>query len=1225
MRLSFFCGSFVMLPIILLGTSPTSYTVSLSTDSASSSGGATGDLRYTLNQILNYQAQGESAGAEGITIVFESGVTSIALSNYLPPINLFPTYDTITIGNGSSSETVTISGGSSYRPFFIAQGDVTLQNLTLTDGNAQGGSGGSGGGGGGGGGGGLGAGGAIFIDSATVTLDNVIFTSNNATAGLGASGYYGGGGGMGGQGNTTAGGGGGGVVGNGGNGSVLGGGGGGSFGAGANGSGLNAGGGGGSAIIGGNGGNGAASGATGGHVSGYVFGGGGGGNATGSSGTGGGTGGGAGVSKGGGGGGGYDGSNGSSHAGGMGGVGGGGGGAGGSGGTGGAGGHGGGGGGGCYQTGVTATGGNGGYGGGGGGGGVVSGASGGSGGFGGGGGGIIEGGNGGNGGFGGAGGCGEVSGGNGGFGAGGGGGGAGSGGSGGVGGVVGFASEVTTPSGGDGAGMGGAIFVNTGTIQFTGNCSTASGTVSNNSGNGIAIGTDLFVVTGGTLSFTPGTGNTITLAGTIGDDSVNSIPSGEAWTPGTGSGAILTMAGPGTLVLEGENTYAGGTTLSSGTLSIESEGNIGGSSAALTLGGGTLSTTGNVSTSGSISVTGNAEIATGDGFTTTLSGTVTGSNGNTLTLSGGTNSLSQVAVNGSDVFTIAGNLGGSSSLTKTGTGTLLFTGTSSYTGTITVSEGQCTVNGTMPGNVSAQSGTTINGHGTVQGILSVGSGANLRPGNSIGTITVGTLDLDPNAITNIEFDDITSSLVQVTGVANLAGTLNLIQDAGSYASSGSYEILSAGTLNGMFDQITGGLPGYSFQLKYLGNNVYLDYIFGSATTIATEGLTGNILKFANYLNESAPASSEYFELTILSGLALNNALNSASPARNAFGPFVTGQTLFSLSRIVNDYLGNQRFLKHNNATEISSAVFLPEMDNLYAYNSKRCFAPAHKPAHEPAPMTVWTSGFADFSHQAKESQNPAFNFISEGLLIGFDYEGISYNRMGCSLGYAHSQIYDQDHMGGANIPYYFGSLYGSFSLNQFYLQTAFWAVFHQIHGHRNIAYPGVDTKAKGTSNGWQIDPHIELGYDIKRSWSTIEPYAAFDWAVNWEGSFKEHGAGDLNMRQKSNTSSMLQSEAGVRFYQSICKSYGRFGCREGASYMNRVPFGTGKITTAIVGSSAFVTLQSFTKVQNLGAINIDFFAELGKKQDILVTLGYEGQFGSSYIFNEVLLNILKRF
>lgn len=197
------------------------YVVNVGTDASVSSGGSgsgtTGELRYVLNQILNNQAQGLD-GSDIIAVTFTVG--SVTLSNHLPPINLFDTYNTITIGNSSGSP-VSINGGGTfsgeitsggYRPFFIRQGNVTLQNLDITNCTAQGGNGSEGGGGG------MGAGAAVFIDTATVNFNNVTFSSNSAIAGRGAalfSGIGGGGGGLGGNGGNNLGGGGG-IVGSGG-------------------------------------------------------------------------------------------------------------------------------------------------------------------------------------------------------------------------------------------------------------------------------------------------------------------------------------------------------------------------------------------------------------------------------------------------------------------------------------------------------------------------------------------------------------------------------------------------------------------------------------------------------------------------------------------------------------------------------------------------------------------------------------------------------------------------------------------------------------------------------------------------------------------------------------------------------------------------------------------------------------------------------------------------
>lgn len=106
---------------------------------------------------------------------------------------------------------------------------------------------------------------------------------------------------------------------------------------------------------------------------------------------------------------------------------------------------------------------------------------------------------------------------------------------------------------------------------------------------------------------------------------------------------------------------------------------------------------------------------------------------------------------------------------------------------------------------------------------------------------------------------------------------------------------------------------------------------------------------------------------------------------------------------------------------------------------------------------------------------------------------------------------------------------------------------------------------------------------------------------------------------------MFELETGVRLYQSIEKSTRIFGFKEEAGYIYRNPFDTGRVSSAIFGSPDFVTLTSFTKVQNLGFINATFFAQVGDRRDLMVSAGYEGQFGSDYIFNQVMLKISKSF
>jgi hypothetical protein len=121
--------------------------------------------------------------------------------------------------DGSGAPGLVIDGGDAVRPFVVAGGAaLTLESLTLTGGNAQGGAGGVSEGGTGGGAAGLG--GAVLVDGSTFTAQGCTFVNNQATGGHegnqspgGSIGGGGGGGlgGAGGAGNSRQGGAGGGL------------------------------------------------------------------------------------------------------------------------------------------------------------------------------------------------------------------------------------------------------------------------------------------------------------------------------------------------------------------------------------------------------------------------------------------------------------------------------------------------------------------------------------------------------------------------------------------------------------------------------------------------------------------------------------------------------------------------------------------------------------------------------------------------------------------------------------------------------------------------------------------------------------------------------------------------------------------------------------------------------------------------------------------------------
>ncbi|WP_073073870.1 DUF4347 domain-containing protein [Phormidesmis priestleyi] len=171
------------------------------------SDGGVGSLRDAISQANNL------AGAD--TITFDATTFATAQTIRLQS-ELVINSDVSITGTGQSNLTINGDANNSgtndvgdVRALFINSGTVTLQDLAVAGGRAQGGKGGDGYKGGGGG---AGLGGGLLVNNGNVTLNRVVFNDNRAIGGQGGAGVIsqtysgGGGGGVSGNGSNTSGG-----------------------------------------------------------------------------------------------------------------------------------------------------------------------------------------------------------------------------------------------------------------------------------------------------------------------------------------------------------------------------------------------------------------------------------------------------------------------------------------------------------------------------------------------------------------------------------------------------------------------------------------------------------------------------------------------------------------------------------------------------------------------------------------------------------------------------------------------------------------------------------------------------------------------------------------------------------------------------------------------------------------------------------------------------------
>jgi hypothetical protein len=275
-------------------------------------------------------------------------------------------------------------------------------------------------------------------------------------------------------------------------------------------------------------------------------------------------------------------------------------------------------------------------------------------------------------------------------------------------------------------------------------------------------------------------------------------------------------------------------------------------------------------------------------MSTAGTGYTPGAGAPTATLAGGvggtvTAVVSQLTLTGNNILggdgnlTINAQINGAGGFSTIGSGTLLLTGSETYTGSTNVNSGVFAVNGSLAaasvvtvGGVSGTGTPTLGGGnevglvsptytlgtlalkvygssatvGNIQGAVTI-NGANggaagiLAPGNSVGTITVGSLTMNAGSIGNYEFNGSANDFTAVTGALSLTGVgFNLYVEGttNQFSTLGTYALFSYGT--------TGSISG----LTVLNPNGSDTYTFTNDTadklitlTIAPAGANSSTL------------------------------------------------------------------------------------------------------------------------------------------------------------------------------------------------------------------------------------------------------------------------------------------------------------------------------------------------------------------------------------------------
>ena len=372
----------------------------------------------------------------------------------------------------------------------------------------------------------------------------------------------------------------------------------------------------------------------------------------------------------------------------------------------------------------------------------------------------------------------------------------------------------------------GGLGMDGGTLRSTASFATGRATT-------LSAGGGTFETQAGTLAHAgtiagPG-GLTKTGTGTLGLDGANTYSGGTAIDAG-----IVAVAADANLgAAAGTLTFGGGTLRSTATMAMDRTTTMAAGVGTFAVAPGTtLTQAGAIGGPGAMAKTGSGRmILTGDathaGGTTIGAGRLqVGDGGTSGTLGGNVVDHGVLAFDRADALDVAGIVSGSGRVVQTGPGATRLTGANTYAGTTTVEDGALYVNGDQggaTGATTAEGGTTLGGAGTIGGDVTIADGATLAPGDvgaTPGTLTVnGDLLLGAGALLDYSFGQANvaggalNDRTVVGGGLVLDGTLDVTVSPGGSFDPGVYRVFDyAGTLtdNGL---AIGTIPSPDFYVQ----------------------------------------------------------------------------------------------------------------------------------------------------------------------------------------------------------------------------------------------------------------------------------------------------------------------------------------------------------------------------------------------------------------------------
>ncbi|OYX63911.1 MAG: autotransporter outer membrane beta-barrel domain-containing protein, partial [Rhizobiales bacterium 32-66-11] len=565
------------------------------------------------------------------------------------------------------------------------------------------------------------------------------------------------------------------------------------------------------------------------------------------------------------------------------------------------------------------------------------------------------------------------------------------------------------------------------------------------------------------------------------------------------------------------------------------------------------------------STTPNAYVATIAGIYNPIrnTGTLTSSADNSAALSGGKGD--DIVNSGTVQVTGNGGIGmrGETYGVLTNTGTVTSTGIAGAAVDLHGLYGTFLNYGTLQTGVASDAvrtgldayGTVIVNMGIIDGRIAATAGPGKRfensgwlgvsgTGESILHLLSGTFVQTSAGTLSLRVTPTGTDFLEITGVARLAGTLEVPFQTSELQKSYTLLLATEGTTGAFETLTTPGLPSYmGSALSYSGTSVALNLTSQmarqaglSANQSSVGGAVDRAFNSGALTTSGTSASATIGGLYSLDATQLPMALSALSGETYASEQSVlVGDGIYGRKAVMDrlrqgsyaSQSGPMGALAYGGPAALSYAG--PEAPAA-ATSAQGALAYATKaPAVAPAPMsgiTVWAQGFGGWTTLDGNGNASEVSANVAGIISGADVRAGDW-RIGAALGYSQSNASIDALASSTDVNSMLVALYAGTSMGPWNLRLGATYAFNQIDATRTIAYPGLAQQANATYDGGTGQVFAEVGYGFAVQSIALEPFAGIAWVqVNTDG-FTESGA-TAGVTSGSNSSGVGYTSLGLR-------------------------------------------------------------------------------------------------